>query len=419
MGNDGEILERYEDEYMNRKWLVIFVFGLLLLAVAGCTSKEKEPAADQKMETEEQVNKESTVTVVEEDSREDHIERLYQELKGQFPADLAGCEQDDVKKEGECKKPSSLNGDLKENINIQIILDSSKSMDQKLDGRMKMEIAQKEIARFASRFPKQANVSLRVYGHEGANDLALKEASCAATETIYPFQPYSKEEFKQTLSQIQPAGWTNIAKALEEAKEDFADYDSETNTNIIYLVTDGLETCGGDPAAAAAALGESGIEGVVNVIGFDVSESTESLKEIAAQGNGKYFDARNAEELQKIFEESFDWVAWTQYYNCIWLKETNYSNSVWIKEAEVANCKWVELTNQTTKIHAEVQFRKARKDEEAKAYGDEVIKRVRSENEALVKQIREQKDSIVNETWEERDKAVKDSRKEGEKNITP
>lgn len=419
MGNEGEILERYEDEYMNRKWWVIFVFGLVLLALAGCTSKEKEPVADQKMETEEQVNKESTESVVEEDTREDHIERLYQELKEQFPADLAGCEQEDVKKEGECKKPASLNGDLKENINIQIILDSSKSMDQKLGGRMKMEIAQKEIARFASRFPKQAHVSLRVYGHEGANDLELKEASCAATETVYPFQPYEKEEFKQTLSQVQPAGWTNIAKALEEAKEDFADYDSETNTNIIYLVTDGLETCGGDPAAAAAALAESGIEGVVNVIGFDVSESTESLKEIATQGNGKYFDARNAEELQKIFEESFDWVAWTQYYNCVWITETNHSNSVWVKETQKSNCKWVALTNQSAQIYAEVHNRKACNDANAEEYGDEVIKRNEEEKKALLKEIREQKDSIIDKSRDERNKAVEDSRKEREENVNP
>lgn len=404
---------------MNRKWLVVLIMGLVLLALAGCNSKEKEPVADQKIDIVEPTNEESVEPVVEEVSDEEHIERLYQELKEQFPADLASCEQEDIKKKGNCKKPPSLNGDLKENINIQIILDSSKSMDQKLGSRMKMEIAKREIARFASRFPKQAHVSLRVYGHEGANDLAQKEASCAATENIYPFQPYAKEQFKETLDQVQPAGWTNIAKALEEAKEDFAEYNSETNTNIIYLVTDGLETCGGDPAAAAAALAESGIEGVVNVIGFDVTESTESLKEIAAQGKGKYFDARNAEELQRIFEESFDWVAWTHYYNCVWLKETNYSNSVWVKETEVANCKWVKLTNQTTKINAEVQFRKARRDEEAKAYGDEVIKRVRAENEALVKQIREQKDSIINETWEERDQAVKDSREEGEKSRNP
>lgn len=85
----------------------------------------------------------------------------------------------------------------------------------------------------------------------------------------------------------------------------------------------------------------------------------------------------------------------------------------------MSNCKWVELTYQNTKIHAEVQLRKARNDEEAKAYGDEVIKRVRAENDTLVKQIREQKDSIIDETWEERDKAVKDSRKERENNINP
>src|SRR5690606_41143319 len=52
-------------------------------------------------------------------------------------------------------------------------------------------------------------------------------------------------------------GWTPVAGALESAKESFAGLDAETNTNLIYLVSDGIETCDGDPVAAAKNFADS------------------------------------------------------------------------------------------------------------------------------------------------------------------
>lgn len=404
------------------KRISVTLFMLMIIVLSGCTSGSADEAAKEQRNSElTEVNSEEagapTSEQKTETTREQKVEQLYQELKEQYPVNLAGCMQNEVDEAAECPKPSSLSTDLKENINIQIILDSSKSMDQLINGRSKMEIAQDEISKFVTRFPKNTKVSFRVYGHEGANDPELRSLSCSSTETLYPFQELDQAKFNTIIQDTKPAGWTPIAKALEEAKKDFAEFKGESNTNIIYLVTDGLETCGGNPAAAAAALADSDIEGVVNVIGFDVQESTDSLKKIAENGNGKYFDAKSDAALKKIFEDNFNWLEWTTYYNCVWLNETSQSNAVWLKETQESNCTWLELTTQNNKIYAEISSRKNKKDPDAKEFGDEVYQRIKQENEAIIQKKSAEKDQVIEESKQSRDKAVEGAKLEHENGI--
>jgi hypothetical protein len=66
------------------------------------------------------------------------------------------------------------------------------------------------------------------------------------------------------------------------------------------LVTDGEETCGGNPKAAIQALRAGGTDVRVNIVGFAVDEVVlkETFREWARVGNGGYFDAQNGEQLK-------------------------------------------------------------------------------------------------------------------------
>jgi hypothetical protein len=70
------------------------------------------------------------------------------------------------------------------------------------------------------------------------------------------------------------------------------------------LVTDGIESCGGDPVAAAHALREQGI--MIHLIGFGLGntpdEDTASLQAIADASGGKFFTANTADELRGALE---------------------------------------------------------------------------------------------------------------------
>ena len=61
----------------------------------------------------------------------------------------------------------------------------------------------------------------------------------------YTVQPYAVTPFEQSLSKIKPTGWTPIAKALSDTREEFER--RRRGKNVVYLITDGEETCGGNP----------------------------------------------------------------------------------------------------------------------------------------------------------------------------
>lgn len=77
---------------------------------------------------------------------------------------------------------------------------------------------------------------------------------------------------------------------------------------MVILLTDGEETCDGDPEAAIRELSRSGFETRVNIIGFAIDELMlkEKFQQWARLGNGKYFDASNAKELEQSVLEAIE-----------------------------------------------------------------------------------------------------------------
>ena len=65
------------------------------------------------------------------------------------------------------------------------------------------------------------------------------------------------------------------------------------------LITDGIESCGGDPCATSARLVEAGAFQKPYVIGFAVNE--EEKEKLACIGT--YLDARSPDDLQRLLDE--------------------------------------------------------------------------------------------------------------------
>ena len=72
------------------------------------------------------------------------------------------------------------------------------------------------------------------------------------------------------------------------------------------LLTDGQETCGGNPAAEIEALVASGVNVSLNVIGFAIldDELKAQFAEWAEIGNGEFYDATDAELLGNALERT-------------------------------------------------------------------------------------------------------------------
>ncbi len=204
---------------------------------------------------------------------------------------------------------------FKENYNVEIILDASGSMAGKIGSKTKMELAKEAIREFAASLPNEANVALRVYGHKGSNADKDKKVSCGSNELVYDLQPYDADQLNKALNKFKPTGWTPIADSLAKAREDLSTKKGTENTNIIYLVSDGVETCDGNPVTAAKTLNQSEITPLVNIIGFDVNnEGNKQLKEVAQAAGGTYASVTNQDELKKEFDRSAEmakrWFEW-------------------------------------------------------------------------------------------------------------
>ncbi|SMO94476.1 vWA domain-containing protein [Melghirimyces algeriensis] len=192
-------------------------------------------------------------------------------------------------------------------VNIMILLDSSGSMADKVKGGVKMDLAKKAVKNFSSNMPQGANVSLLVYGHKGSNAKADKETSCASMEEVYPLGPYKTKTFQNSLDRFHPTGWTPLAGAMKEAKEKLSSHVGSNVQNIVYVVSDGVETCDGDPVKAAEELNESNMEAVVNIIGFDVdNDGQKALQEVADAGGGNYQTVGSKVDLKEYFEGEYD-----------------------------------------------------------------------------------------------------------------
>lgn len=150
-----------------------------------------------------------------------------------------------------------------------VAIDASGSMRGRVGGRPKMAVAKQAVAEFLSRVPPDAEVGLVAFGHEGANDDAGKSQSCMGVDLVAEPGRMTAKEVDGAMRRFEATGWTPLASAITLAGKSFKP--SETpGEQVVFVVSDGVETCGGDPVAAARALRESEVKAVVNIIGFDV-----------------------------------------------------------------------------------------------------------------------------------------------------
>ena len=228
---------------------------------------------------------------------------VYQRLKVNAPGDASICKLKlSEPKYEECTPPTSYSSERPAS-HVVLVLDASGSMAGKSGGETKMAVAKREAFAFLSHLQDDVPVGLMVYGHRGNNQESGKAESCAATEWAHKIGA-SKAALTKSIDALQPTGWTPLGGVLAYAKDELADLpkneDDKISVPVVYLTSDGEETCGGDPVAEAKALHEAGVRATVNVIGFGVDDETRAqLAAISEAGGGRYFPAEDARALSK------------------------------------------------------------------------------------------------------------------------
>jgi Ca-activated chloride channel family protein len=180
-----------------------------------------------------------------------------------------------------------------------IVFDCSASMNERTaDGPTKMEVAKKVVAGLVNKVPDGLNLTFVIYGHD-------KQLNCQAVKILRPLgrlDAKGKADLVRSVQALKPVGNTPIALALRTAGKELSRNNAFSG---MVLVSDGKETCNGNPTAEAATLAKNPkLSFGIQVVGFDVTpEERRSLEEIATAGEGKYFNAQTSDELVAVLDD--------------------------------------------------------------------------------------------------------------------
>jgi Mg-chelatase subunit ChlD len=176
-----------------------------------------------------------------------------------------------------------------------LVLDASGSMWQRLDGRSKVEIARDAVDVLLADWNPEVALGLIAYGHSRRGD-------CADIEVLHPGEDFDGAAISRRVRALNALGMTPIAGAVRLAAETLR---TTEHRATVILVSDGEETCGGDPCALGRELAAMGIDFTAHVIGFDLPEgpAREQLQCLAGSTGGRYFEARDAGALSQAMRE--------------------------------------------------------------------------------------------------------------------
>ena len=174
---------------------------------------------------------------------------------------------------------------------LEVVLDASGSMLQRQDGVRRIDIAKATLsALLRDTVPAGTPFALRVFGH--------LEADSCRTDLEVPLAPLDTDAVLGLIGGIEAMNLarTPIAHSLDLVESDLSTVDGE---RVVILITDGEETCDGDPAAAISTLRGKGTDLRVNIVGYAIDDLSlaATFADWAELGGGAYFSADNEDQL--------------------------------------------------------------------------------------------------------------------------
>ena len=180
---------------------------------------------------------------------------------------------------------------------VEIILDASGSMLQRIGKDRRIDIARQTLTKLVTTtIPAGTPFAFRVFGR--------MEDSCQSDLDV-PLGPLNVQAVSAKIAALEAKNnaKTAIGASLEQVASDLRTVQGE---RLVILLTDGEETCGGDPAAAIEKLKKSGTTVRVNIVGFAIDDAklAATFRHWADAGSGSYFDAQGAAALNEAMSQA-------------------------------------------------------------------------------------------------------------------
>lgn len=160
---------------------------------------------------------------------------------------------------------------------VEVIIDSSGSMGQILAKNKTKMYYLKELMKdfFRARWKEKNIMAMRVYGGK-------KKGKCDDIRLAVPFGKTNIDQMERQVAALSPMGMTPLHTSLTMAFEDIKTYQGPKR---IVVVTDGQDTCGGDPCKTAEEYKKQKMDLKFYVIALGFKGQSESLKKISCIGD--------------------------------------------------------------------------------------------------------------------------------------
>ena len=194
-----------------------------------------------------------------------------------------------------CQAQKKVQQQLPEKTRILFLLDGSGSMlGQWKNGLSRIEIAKKTLSHLVDslRVNDKIELALRVYGHR----YQRQSNNCQDTYLEIPFGLKNHHAIINKLKDITPKGVTPITYSIEQAAKDFPL--DKGYRNILIVITDGIESCGGNPCATSIELQKKGVFLKPFIIGLGL----EGGKVLECMG--RYFDSPDPSSFDEVLNEA-------------------------------------------------------------------------------------------------------------------
>ena len=177
-----------------------------------------------------------------------------------------------------------------------VVLDASKSMNDKLGGASKIASARTELGKAVAAYDDRLSFGLVAFGHR-------KASNCADSEIVAKPGALTGETQSKLIEKIKPKGQAPVAAALSDAAKGA----SAKSPLDIVLIADGTDTCDADICSAASVMKEKLPALRIHVIGFgDKEEELKPLSCLSGATGGTFVAAANAEALKTGLAKVFD-----------------------------------------------------------------------------------------------------------------
>jgi len=179
---------------------------------------------------------------------------------------------------------------------LMFILDGSGSMGSfDNSGKIKMLAAKKMLKDISNQIDNtKTNVGLIGFSN-----------GCRSTKLLIEPSNNDLKHVVDVSNNINASGKTPLAQSIKTAGLVLKDIKKKVN---IIIISDGEETCGGNPIYEAKRLKATyGIDAKIYVVGYSVDNRTKyQLENLAKAGNGQYYAAKDANALNTIITNITD-----------------------------------------------------------------------------------------------------------------